>query len=95
MNEEPLTTDRQNPDKPKENGVWWRPAVQIFSEISTWIAVPIVLALVAGRYLDTRYGTKPMMLLLLAGLGFLISSYGIIRTVKIYTKKLKDDSDKK
>jgi F0F1-type ATP synthase assembly protein I len=75
-------------------GVWWKPAVSIFSEISMWIAVPVLLSLVAGKYLDTKYGTKPVMLLVLAGLGFLVSSYGIIRTVKIYMKKIKEESRK-
>ena len=52
---------------------WWRPGVQIFSEISTWIAVPIILALIGGKALDKHYGTKPLLLLVSAGVAFLIS----------------------
>ena len=70
---------------------WWKPGVQIFSEVSTWIVVPIILALIAGKALDKHYGTKPLMLLVLAGIGFLISSYGIVKAVKKYSVKIKKD----
>ena len=77
-----------------KNSIWWKPAVEIFSEISTWIAVPIILALIAGKALDNHYGTKPWMLLILAGVGFLISSFGIVRTVKRYMKKITEEIEK-
>lgn len=73
----------------RQTGPWWKPAVQLFSEISTWIAVPIILALIAGKALDKYYGTKPWILLILAGVGFATSSFGIVRAVKKYTDKLK------
>ncbi|KKR83671.1 MAG: hypothetical protein UU30_C0012G0001, partial [Candidatus Nomurabacteria bacterium GW2011_GWA2_40_97] len=59
------------------------------SEVSTWIFVPIILALIAGKALDNHYGTKPVMLLTLAGVSFLISAYGIVKAVKNFTSKLK------
>ncbi len=71
-------------------GVWWKPAVQVFSEISTWIAFPIILALIAGKALDKHFGTKPVMLLVSALLAFLISSFGIVRTTKKYAAKMLD-----
>jgi len=70
----------------------WKPAFEIFSRISTWIIVPIILALIFGKMLDTYYGTKPIMFLILAGLGFLFSCVGIIHVVKNYMKKLKEIS---
>jgi F0F1-type ATP synthase assembly protein I len=80
-------------DKNKK-GIWWKPAVEIFSEISTWIAVPIILALIVGKALDNRYGTKPWMLLILAGIGFLFSSFGIVRAVKKFVEKTKEEVKK-
>ena len=81
-------------DKDKQNlnseGPWWKPGMQIFSEISTWIVIPIVLALIFGKMLDTRYGTKPVIFLVFAGLGFLVTCLGIYRVMKNYMKKLKD-----
>ena len=60
--------------------------MRIFSEISTWIFVPIILALIGGKALDKAYGTKPLMLLVLAGVAFLISAYGIVKAVRNFTK---------
>lgn len=84
-------------DENKQNlnqaGPWWKPGVQIFSEISTWILVPIILALIGGKTLDTHYNTKPLMLLILAGIGFLISSFGIVRAVRNYMQKLKEKTN--
>lgn len=75
-------------DKKKLNS--WVPAMQIFSEISTWIVVPIILALIGGKALDAHYGTKPIIFLCFAGLGFLVTCFGMYRVVKNYIKKLKD-----
>jgi F0F1-type ATP synthase assembly protein I len=89
----------ENENSKKENqlpsgGVWWRTGVQMFTEVSTWIVVPIILALIAGNALDAHYSTKPLMLLVCAGAGFLISIYGIMKTVKNYTDKLKKEEKK-
>ena len=77
-----------NEQNANNRGPWWKPAVQIFSEISTWIFVPIILALIGGKALDEAYGTKPLMLLVLAGVAFLVSAYGIVKAVRNFTKKL-------
>jgi Kef-type K+ transport system membrane component KefB len=73
----------------------WVPAVQIMTEISTWIVVPIVLALIAGKALDAHFGTKPIIFLSLVGFAFLITCFGMYRVVKNYMKKLKDMENKK
>ena len=82
------------PNLNKSSGPWWKPAMEILSEVSTWIVVPIVLALVVGKALDTHYGTKPIFFLGLAGFGFLITCFGMYRVVKNYVKKIQD-TDKK
>lgn len=69
--------------------IWWKPAIEIFGEISVWVVVPIVLALLTGKRLDIYYGTKPWIFLGLTGIGFLISSFGIVHTVKKYLDKIK------
>jgi F0F1-type ATP synthase assembly protein I len=68
----------------------WAPAMQIMSEISTWIVVPIVLALIAGKALDTHFGTKPVIFLSLTGFAFIVTCFGMYKVVKNYIKKLKD-----
>ena len=75
----------------KNNGPWWKPAYEIFSEVSTWIAVPIIIALIGGKALDKNYGTKPWILLGCAGVAFLVSSFGIVKTVKKYQKKMLEE----
>ena len=78
----------------KEKGIWWKPAVEIFSEISTWIAVPIILAVIAGKALDKHYNTAPWMLLGFTGIAFLTSSFGIVRAVKKFIEKTKEEVKK-
>ena len=57
-------------------GPWWKPGMQILSEVSTWIVVPIVCALIFGKMLDAHYGTKPVIFLIFAGAGFLVTCFG-------------------
>lgn len=72
---------------------WWREGAMIFSEISAWIVVPIVLALVAGKKLDSNYGTEPWIFLGLALFGFLVTAYGIIKSVSKYSKRIKKEEE--
>ncbi len=81
--------------KNSNNGPWWKPAIQIMSEVSTWIVVPIVLALIFGKMLDAHYGTKPILFLTLTGIAFLFSCSKIFYIVKNYIKKLQDIEKKK
>ncbi|OGI66894.1 hypothetical protein A2823_01310 [Candidatus Nomurabacteria bacterium RIFCSPHIGHO2_01_FULL_41_91] len=76
-------------------GPWWKPAVELVSQVSTWIVLPIILALIFGKMLDARFGTKPIIFLSLAGLGFLVTCFGIFRIIKDYIKKLQDIEKKK
>jgi F0F1-type ATP synthase assembly protein I len=67
----------------------WASALEIFSSISGWIVGPIIVALVAGKYLDTYFNTKPIIFIIFAVFGFLITCVGIVRVTKNYIKKLK------
>lgn len=87
-----INEDKQNLNIGGQNGPWWKPGVKIFSEVSTWIFVPIILALTAGKALDKHYGTGHLFLLVLAGIGFFITSFGIFRTVRKYVKSQKQQS---
>lgn len=75
-------------EKQNFNGPWWREGVKLTGEVSTWIVVPIVAALIFGKMLDARFGTEPVIFLVLAGFGFLVTCYGIWKIVKDYMKKL-------
>lgn len=89
-----MADDKSKPNNRGQGGASWVPAVQIFTDISTWIIVPIVAALVFGKMLDKRFGTEPVIFLSLAGFGFLVTCFGIIRIVKNYLKKIKEGENK-
>jgi len=75
-----------------KNNSWWKPGVEIFSQVSGWIAGPIILALIVGKWLDGRFDTKPWIFLGLTGIAFLISIFGIVRVVSKYMKKIEEDT---
>ena len=72
----------------------WKPAFQIFSQVSTWVVVPIILALIIGKALDSHFGTDPWIFLGSTGFAFLISSYGIVRVVMKYMKTIEKEIKK-
>ena len=80
--------------KLSDKTAWWKPGLEIFSIVSSWIVAPIVVALVAGKALDRHFGTEPLIFLILAGVGFLVTAYGIYREVVKYMKKMEDLSKK-
>lgn len=66
----------------------WKPALEIFGRVSTWVIVPIVLALIIGKALDKNYGTEPWVFLSFTGIAFLFSSYGIVRVIRKYIRDI-------
>ena len=81
--------DQKN--SPRQGGASWAAGVRVVSEISSWIVVPIVAALVGGKALDARFGTKPWIFIGLAGFAFLLTIYGIVKVVKNYMRKIKNN----
>ena len=68
----------------------WQPAVFLFFKISGWIAFPVVISLVVGKWLDRRFETEPIFFLSLTAIAFGISLYGIVRESKKTMKDLED-----
>ena len=88
-----LALNDMNEGKPNLNNSsepWWKPGMQILSEVSTWIVAPIVLALVGGKALDNHFHTKPYLFFACVGLAFLVTAYGIVRAVRNYMKTLRE-----
>lgn len=79
-------------EEKRTNEPWWRPAIEIFGRVSLWVVVPVVAALLVGKWLDTKFGTAPWLFLGLTGVGFLISCGGIVLTVGRYMKKLEREN---
>ena len=56
----------------------WQTALVIFTRLSVWIGVPVVLAVFLGRWLDQRYNSEPWLFLITVGVAFIISMFGLI-----------------
>jgi len=73
---------------------WWRPAIEIGGLVSSWIIAPIILALIIGKWLDTYFDTTPIIFLSLAGFAFLISLFGVARSITKYIRQIENISKK-
>jgi F0F1-type ATP synthase assembly protein I len=72
---------------------WWYDSLVIFGRVSTWVTIPIVIALFVGKYLDRTFGTEPWMFLGLTALAFFISIFGILKVIKKYLQTIKDNDN--
>lgn len=79
MTEQTNTTP--TPTRPQE-AQWWQPALLIFFEISAWIGIPAVLALVIGNWIDTTYNTAPRGYYISVVVAFLVTIIGFIKITK-------------
>jgi hypothetical protein len=70
------------------NEPWWREGVIIFSKVSGYIVVPIILASYIGKSLDQKYNTEPKIFLVSVGIAFIFTILLIWREMKVYKKKL-------
>lgn len=74
---------------------WWQPAVIMFARMSAWVALPVILALFIGRWLDKKYGTEPVLFLAIVGFAFLISIFGLVKNVKKEYGKIEKEIQEK
>ena len=63
-------------------------ALKIFFRVSTWVAIPIVISLIAGKWLDAQFGTSPWIFLTATGVAFIVSIYGITKVIKNYIRSI-------
>lgn len=75
-------------DLDSSNRNWWHDGVAFFFEISGWLAVPVVVALLLGHWLDQYFQTKPFLTLLMIGIAFLGTISVITRRGMKLMKKL-------
>jgi F0F1-type ATP synthase assembly protein I len=78
------------------NPPWWQPGLLLFFRLSGYIAVPVIIAVFVGKWLDAKYGTEPWLFLITVGLAFIVSMVGLVREAMKEYKKLEElDSEKK
>ncbi len=63
---------------------YWHKSLITFSLMSGWIIGPILPALFLGKWLDSKFGMTPYILVCLISFAFLISCFGILREAKKY-----------
>lgn len=67
-----------NEDK-KIRNIWWQKGLQLFLKLSSWIVGPILLAVIAGKFLDKFFHTEPWIFLAIVILTFIFSMYKIVK----------------
>lgn len=78
----------ENPEKIKNAAPWWRDGIIAFLKVSVSIALPIIIALYLGKYLDTKYNSEPWIFLGLTFVAFAISLFSIWRNMLKYMKEI-------
>ncbi len=73
---------------------WWRDGVIVFVKVSSYIAMPIVIASIVGKYLDERYESGNLIFFIMIGLAFISTIYLIWKEMKIYKKKVEKEEKK-
>jgi F0F1-type ATP synthase assembly protein I len=74
---------------------WWKPGLTIFLKVSGSIAIPIVIALYVGKYLDTRFNTAPWIFLGLTAIAFIISLVSLWKNVTSYIQNVEKEEQEK
>ena len=74
---------------------WWQPGLVLFAKLSGWIAVPVVIAVFLGTWLDKKFGTAPWLFLATVGASFLLSMFGIVRDSLQEMKRIEKEEEKK
>lgn len=74
---------------------WWKPGAVLFVQMSGWIAVPVIIALYVGKYLDTTFGTEPIIFIITIALAFIVSIVGIGKIAVRYVRKIAEESKNK
>lgn len=86
MSEQPKPTYTPSSGEAKYDNAW-QTALIIFTRLSVWIGVPIVLAVFLGKWLDNKYNTEPWLFLATVGVAFILSMIGLIKeTLKEFKK---------
>jgi len=68
---------------------WWRDGVIVFTKVSAYIAVPVIIASYAGKYLDQKYNNpNNLIFFILVSIAFLSTIYLIWKEMKVYKKKM-------
>ncbi len=60
----------------------------IFAKVSAWIAGPVIVALLGGKYIDRVYNSAPYGFLVLTGIAFIISITMLVKLSREYIQNI-------
>jgi F0F1-type ATP synthase assembly protein I len=66
-------------EQKNSNIPWWQPGLVLFTRLSAWIAVPVIMAVFVGKYLDRLFHTQPWLFLISVATSFIVSMVMIVR----------------
>lgn len=75
-------------EKDNQKAPWWQPGLVLFFRLSGWIAGPVIVAVFVGKWLDKKYNTEPWLFLLIVGVAFFFSMFGIVHDSLKEIKKI-------
>lgn len=67
---------------------YWQPQLKIVARLSSWIAIPVLIGVFLGKWLDKKYDTEPWLFLATVGLSFIISMIGLVKNAMSEFKKI-------
>lgn len=73
--------------KKSEQSAMWM-ALQVAYELGYLIALPIVILGIGGAWMDKKFATSPLFILIGITLSFIITSIGVFRKITIITDKI-------
>lgn len=74
--------------KETRQGDFNRVAMATFLQFSGWIAIPIIMALFAGNWLDEKFKTEPLFTLTSIGAAFITTIVGLVKKGKKMMKEI-------
>ncbi len=66
---------------------WWQESLSIFSRLSGWVLLPLVLGTLLGRWLDRKFDSDPKWFFIVIGVAFILSMIGLVIQAKKEMKK--------
>jgi F0F1-type ATP synthase assembly protein I len=84
---------KENPQNIK--APWWQPGLVLFARMSGWIAVPVIIGVFVGKYLDRKFHTEPWLFLASVGAAFILSMFGIVKDAMQAMKEIEMEDKSK
>ncbi|MEI7810477.1 MAG: hypothetical protein WCI41_02890 [bacterium] len=81
----------QNKDISNKDGVWWKPIMFFYVRATSWIAIPLIIAVLAGNYVSSTIGSQTLFFAIVMA-GFGITCFGIYREIRKYKKDLEKEN---